>query len=151
MINSRPTLSQRCVLSSSNRCSLDQMTTVLENGDSHNARFSFSAFRFLEQQNETVSTYYLHCVTRLCEASACSNFKVRNVHISLSVMWKKGFHLGSCIYSNVATEGKETSSPAARQNPPHCPHQCRSSPGMRIVSVVVPSCVNEMRLKRLKM
>ncbi|XP_071378416.1 zona pellucida-like domain-containing protein 1 [Centroberyx affinis] len=56
-------------------CSRDQMTTMHENGDSHNARFSFPAFRFLEQQNETVSTYYLHCITRLCEISTCSGFK----------------------------------------------------------------------------
>ncbi|XP_075875822.1 zona pellucida-like domain-containing protein 1 isoform X1 [Nelusetta ayraudi] len=56
-------------------CSQDQMTTMLENGESHNSRFSFPAFRFLEQQNETVSTYYLHCVTRLCEVSTCSTFK----------------------------------------------------------------------------
>ncbi|CAJ1064518.1 zona pellucida-like domain-containing protein 1 [Xyrichtys novacula] len=56
-------------------CSRDQMTTMHENGDSHHARFSFSAFRFVEQQNQTVSTYYLHCITRLCEISTCNDFK----------------------------------------------------------------------------
>ncbi|KAM9348668.1 zona pellucida-like domain-containing protein 1 [Symphorus nematophorus] len=56
-------------------CSKDQMTTMHENGDSHHARFSFPAFRFLEQQNQTVSTYYLHCITRLCEISTCNDFK----------------------------------------------------------------------------
>ncbi|XP_070773820.1 zona pellucida-like domain-containing protein 1 [Enoplosus armatus] len=56
-------------------CSQDQMTTMHENGDSHHARFSFPAFRFVEQQNQTVSTYYLHCITRLCEISTCSDFK----------------------------------------------------------------------------
>ncbi|KAM4619769.1 zona pellucida-like domain-containing protein 1 [Polymixia lowei] len=56
-------------------CSKDQMTIMHENGDSHNARFSFPAFRFIEQQNETVSTYYLHCITRLCERSTCNTFK----------------------------------------------------------------------------
>ncbi|XP_071780969.1 zona pellucida-like domain-containing protein 1 [Centroberyx gerrardi] len=59
-------------------CSRDQMTTMHENGDSQNARFSFPAFRFIEQQNETVSTYYLHCITRLCEISTCSGFKQCN-------------------------------------------------------------------------
>ncbi|XP_049897326.1 zona pellucida-like domain-containing protein 1 [Epinephelus moara] len=59
-------------------CSRDQMTTMKENGDSHNARFSFPAFRFVEQQNETVSTYYLHCITRLCEISTCNDFKQCN-------------------------------------------------------------------------
>ncbi|KAG7243180.1 hypothetical protein INR49_016555 [Caranx melampygus] len=56
-------------------CSIDQMTTMLENGDSQQARFFFPAFRFIEQQNETISTYYLHCITRLCERSTCSTFK----------------------------------------------------------------------------
>ncbi|XP_051257574.1 zona pellucida-like domain-containing protein 1 isoform X2 [Dicentrarchus labrax] len=59
-------------------CSKDQMTTMHENGNSHHARFSFSAFRFLEQQNQTVSTYYLHCITRLCEISTCDAFKQCN-------------------------------------------------------------------------
>ncbi|KAM4627129.1 zona pellucida-like domain-containing protein 1 [Polymixia lowei] len=59
-------------------CSVDQLTTMLENGDSQKARFHFPAFRFIEQQNETVSTYYLHCVTRLCERSSCSIFKKCN-------------------------------------------------------------------------
>lgn len=58
------------------RCSKDQMTVMLENGDSQHARFSFPAFRFLEQESEAVSTYYLHCITRLCEVSKCNDFKV---------------------------------------------------------------------------
>ncbi|XP_037646029.1 zona pellucida-like domain-containing protein 1 [Sebastes umbrosus] len=56
-------------------CSKDQFTTMIENGDSQTSRFHFPAFRFIEQQNETVSTYYLHCITRLCEKSTCSSFK----------------------------------------------------------------------------
>ncbi|XP_029963565.1 zona pellucida-like domain-containing protein 1 [Salarias fasciatus] len=59
-------------------CSIDQLTTMLENGDSQKARFYFPAFRFTEQQNETISTYYLHCITRLCESSTCSTFKQCN-------------------------------------------------------------------------
>ncbi|XP_066507700.1 zona pellucida-like domain-containing protein 1 [Hoplias malabaricus] len=56
-------------------CTKDQMTNITENGQSQNARFSFPAFRFMEQQNQTVSKYYLHCITRLCESSACVAFK----------------------------------------------------------------------------
>ncbi|XP_060942349.1 zona pellucida-like domain-containing protein 1 [Limanda limanda] len=56
-------------------CSSDQMTTVYGNGNGHHSRFSFPAFRFVEQQNQTVSTYYLHCITRLCEISTCSAFQ----------------------------------------------------------------------------
>ncbi|XP_016394947.1 zona pellucida-like domain-containing protein 1 [Sinocyclocheilus rhinocerous] len=59
-------------------CSQDQMTTMLENGNSQKARFSFPAFRFIEQQNQTISTYYLHCITRLCETSTCTQFKQCN-------------------------------------------------------------------------
>lgn len=59
-------------------CSKDRFTTMIENGDSQSARFYFPAFRFIEQQNETVSTYYLHCITRLCEKSTCSTFKQCN-------------------------------------------------------------------------
>ncbi|KAG9263627.1 zona pellucida-like domain-containing protein 1 [Astyanax mexicanus] len=55
-------------------CYKDQMTTMHENGVSQKARFSFPAFKFMEQQNQTISRYYLHCITRLCEISACNNF-----------------------------------------------------------------------------
>ncbi|AWP13554.1 putative zona pellucida-like domain-containing protein 1 [Scophthalmus maximus] len=56
-------------------CSKDQFTTIIENGDSQSSRFHFPAFRFIEQQDETVSTYHLHCITRLCEKSTCTTFK----------------------------------------------------------------------------
>ncbi|XP_057708431.1 zona pellucida-like domain-containing protein 1 [Corythoichthys intestinalis] len=59
-------------------CSQDQLTTMVENGESQSARFYFPAFRFIEQQNQTVSTYYLHCITRLCETSTCATFKQCN-------------------------------------------------------------------------
>ncbi|XP_041858099.1 zona pellucida-like domain-containing protein 1 [Melanotaenia boesemani] len=55
-------------------CSQDRFTNITENGNSQTARFAFPAFRFVEQQNQTVSTYYLHCITRLCEISTCSSF-----------------------------------------------------------------------------
>lgn len=42
------------------------------NGASQEARFSFEAFRFVEHNGQRISTFYLHCVTRLCEVSACS-------------------------------------------------------------------------------
>ncbi|XP_058478330.1 zona pellucida-like domain-containing protein 1 [Solea solea] len=56
-------------------CSKDSFTTVYQNGESQIARFSFPAFRFIEQQDLMMSTYYLHCITRLCEKSTCSTFK----------------------------------------------------------------------------
>ncbi|KAM7412936.1 hypothetical protein PAMA_020363 [Pampus argenteus] len=53
-------------------CNRDAQTKVDLNGASQNAHFSFEAFRFVEHKNLTVSTFYLHCVTRLCEVSTCS-------------------------------------------------------------------------------
>lgn len=54
---------------------------MLVNGEMQIARFSFSAFRFTEQQNQTVSTYYIHCITRLCEISTCSAFRVKTFNL----------------------------------------------------------------------
>ncbi|XP_077098107.1 zona pellucida-like domain-containing protein 1 [Siphateles boraxobius] len=56
-------------------CEMDRLTKMLVNGEMQLARFSFPAFRFTEQQNQTVSTYYLHCITRLCEISTCATFR----------------------------------------------------------------------------
>ncbi|KAK1800434.1 hypothetical protein P4O66_005665, partial [Electrophorus voltai] len=56
-------------------CNKDVLTNLTENGASQNARFSFPAFRFTEQRNQSISSYYLHCITRLCEISACQAFK----------------------------------------------------------------------------
>ncbi|XP_067253213.1 zona pellucida-like domain-containing protein 1 [Chanodichthys erythropterus] len=56
-------------------CEMDRLTKMLVNGEMQLARFSFPAFRFTEQQNQTVSTYFLHCITRLCEISSCSTFR----------------------------------------------------------------------------
>uniref|UniRef100_A0A3Q3GK54 Si:dkey-4p15.5 n=1 Tax=Labrus bergylta TaxID=56723 RepID=A0A3Q3GK54_9LABR len=53
-------------------CDRDEQTQVTLNGVSQTAYFSFEAFRFVEHKNQTVSTFYLHCVTRLCEVSSCS-------------------------------------------------------------------------------
>ncbi|XP_042341960.1 zona pellucida-like domain-containing protein 1 [Plectropomus leopardus] len=56
-------------------CQRDAQTKVDLNGESQVAHFSFEAFRFVEHKNQTVSTFYLHCVTRLCEVSSCSSLK----------------------------------------------------------------------------
>ncbi|XP_073348545.1 zona pellucida-like domain-containing protein 1 [Pagrus major] len=53
-------------------CTRDPQTKVEVNGESQVAHFSFEAFRFVEHKNQTVSTFYLHCITRLCEVSTCS-------------------------------------------------------------------------------
>ncbi|XP_053560839.1 zona pellucida-like domain-containing protein 1 [Bombina bombina] len=55
-------------------CPKDKYTVIISNGLHQYARFSFSAFRFLEQYGQPVSTFYLHCITRLCETASCANF-----------------------------------------------------------------------------
>uniref|UniRef100_A0A3B5ADK4 Si:ch211-103f14.3 n=1 Tax=Stegastes partitus TaxID=144197 RepID=A0A3B5ADK4_9TELE len=98
-------------------CSQDQMTTMHENGDSQYARFSFPAFRFVEQKNQTVSTYYLHCITRLCEVSTCNDFKVSegsndentsHTHFSSNagIFFSSDYVPFSFTNSNVTTGGK---------------------------------------------
>ncbi|XP_013867863.1 zona pellucida-like domain-containing protein 1 [Austrofundulus limnaeus] len=56
-------------------CTRDPQTVIDINGASQSARFNFEAFRFVEQRNLTISTFYLHCLTRLCEPATCSSFK----------------------------------------------------------------------------
>ncbi|CAM4552423.1 unnamed protein product [Leuciscus chuanchicus] len=53
-------------------CTRDPQTVIDLNGISQEGRFSFEAFRFVEHKNLTISTFYLHCVTRLCENSTCA-------------------------------------------------------------------------------
>lgn len=79
---------------------------MLENGESQKARFYFPAFRFIEQQNQTISTYYLHCIIRLCEPSTCSTFKVGWSDLRASHL---NVHVISCcsclIHSNATGRG----------------------------------------------
>ncbi|XP_058645789.1 zona pellucida-like domain-containing protein 1 [Onychostoma macrolepis] len=56
-------------------CNLDLQTIMGVNGEQQVARFSFETFRFVEHRNKTVSTFYLHCATRLCESSFCRSLR----------------------------------------------------------------------------
>uniref|UniRef100_A0A8C2FSW5 Si:ch73-261i21.5 n=1 Tax=Cyprinus carpio TaxID=7962 RepID=A0A8C2FSW5_CYPCA len=58
-------------------CNLDVQTIMGVNGVQQVARFSFETFRFVEHRNRTVSTFYLHCATRLCESSFCRSLRKR--------------------------------------------------------------------------
>lgn len=51
------------------RYTRDAQIMVEINGVSQKALFSFEAFRLVDNEYETVSTFYLLCVTRLCEVS----------------------------------------------------------------------------------
>uniref|UniRef100_A0A8C6S482 Si:ch211-103f14.3 n=1 Tax=Neogobius melanostomus TaxID=47308 RepID=A0A8C6S482_9GOBI len=113
-------------------CSQDNLTTMIKNGEGHISRFSFQAFRFIEQQNEDVSTYYLHCITRLCEISTCNSFKVCKLLLILhTAIFHHTPNFYMCMYSNVPIVGggEERSSPMERLrlplslNPPLSPQK----------------------------
>ncbi|KAM7374912.1 hypothetical protein PAMP_007546 [Pampus punctatissimus] len=52
-------------------CNLDGQTVMGVNGEQQEARFSFEAFRFIKHTDVALSTYYVHCATRLCVNSFC--------------------------------------------------------------------------------
>lgn len=81
------------------RCNRDSQTKVDLNGLSQKAQFSFEAFRFLEHRNLTVSTFYLHCATRLCEVATCQTLLPvsETVLRSMRDWWKHSKFL-SCGY-----------------------------------------------------
>ncbi|XP_062872586.1 zona pellucida-like domain-containing protein 1 [Trichomycterus rosablanca] len=54
-------------------CTADSKVSVLNNGRSKNARFSFEAFRFVEHRDLEKSSIFLHCFLRLCEPDKCQN------------------------------------------------------------------------------
>ncbi|XP_055797621.1 zona pellucida-like domain-containing protein 1 [Salvelinus fontinalis] len=56
-------------------CNRDGQTVIGINGQQQEARFSFEAFRFVQHKNRTLSTFYLHCSTRLCERSVCTSLQ----------------------------------------------------------------------------
>uniref|UniRef100_A0A672LUS9 Si:dkey-4p15.5 n=1 Tax=Sinocyclocheilus grahami TaxID=75366 RepID=A0A672LUS9_SINGR len=60
-------------------CNRDAQTKIDWNGISQVALFSFEAFRFVEHKNRSISTFYLHCATRLCENSTCASLLPRCV------------------------------------------------------------------------
>ncbi|KAM3615438.1 uncharacterized protein V6R79_002276 [Siganus canaliculatus] len=66
-------------------CTSDFETRVELNGASDKARFSFNVFKLVEHKIQSVSTFYLHCVARLCEASSCR----RLMSNCGSSMWKR--------------------------------------------------------------
>lgn len=55
----------------SNRCSVEQRTSVTSNGLSTVARFDFEAFRFVQHRDQPKSSIYVHCILRLCEPNKC--------------------------------------------------------------------------------
>ncbi|XP_042355556.1 zona pellucida-like domain-containing protein 1 [Plectropomus leopardus] len=52
-------------------CNRDGQTVMGVNGVQQEARFSFEAFRFVQSTDAIISTYYVHCATRLCVNTFC--------------------------------------------------------------------------------
>lgn len=72
------------------RCLHNAQTTVELNGVSKEAHFSFETFRFVEHNNLTVSTFYVHCAATLCEKSTCSLLLSVSPHCMLAEpFWEK--------------------------------------------------------------
>uniref|UniRef100_UPI00398E7D81 zona pellucida-like domain-containing protein 1 n=1 Tax=Pristiophorus japonicus TaxID=55135 RepID=UPI00398E7D81 len=76
-------------------CARDPKTSILLNGEAPYARFSFRTFRFLEHSKLPLSTFYLQCVVRLCERSACQS--LQNCSRTKSRRETKGEGLGGAI------------------------------------------------------
>uniref|UniRef100_A0A667Z6H1 Si:ch73-261i21.5 n=1 Tax=Myripristis murdjan TaxID=586833 RepID=A0A667Z6H1_9TELE len=75
-------------------CDRDGQTVIGVNGQQQEARFSFEAFRFVQEENRTLSTFYLHCATRLCERSFCSSLSQVSTRFQAS---KQTFSSGPII------------------------------------------------------
>ncbi|XP_074551677.1 zona pellucida-like domain-containing protein 1 [Halichoeres trimaculatus] len=122
-------------------CSKDQFTTMIENGDSQSARFRFPAFRFIEQQNETVSTYYLHCITRLCEISTCSAFKQCNSRKKRNTLdTSAGISQTYTITSSEIVTKADSS--GSKEKPLHAEEEDDSAVGLGVaVGVLAFACV----------
>uniref|UniRef100_A0AAR2LK03 ZP domain-containing protein n=1 Tax=Pygocentrus nattereri TaxID=42514 RepID=A0AAR2LK03_PYGNA len=110
----------------------DWQTVVDVNGVSQEARFSFEAFRFIEHQNMTVSTFYLHCITRLCENSMCSSMLPVTILLTttrptLFISLISDFFLlhfeksvvpfGFCVYKNVTCQNERSAKPEHQSGP----------------------------------
>ncbi|XP_078055287.1 zona pellucida-like domain-containing protein 1 [Mustelus asterias] len=52
-------------------CNVTPHTNIITNGIGQKSQFVFDAFRFTEHSDRKVSTVYVHCITRLCEAQTC--------------------------------------------------------------------------------
>ncbi|XP_072230510.1 zona pellucida-like domain-containing protein 1 [Leuresthes tenuis] len=52
-------------------CDRDGQTVIGTNGEQQEASFSFEAFRFVQSTDAVISTYYVHCATRLCVNTIC--------------------------------------------------------------------------------
>ncbi|XP_059187167.1 zona pellucida-like domain-containing protein 1 [Centropristis striata] len=68
-------------------CEHSAWSKVELNGESQHAYFCFNAFIFENLKHQEVSTFYLHCVTRLCEVSSCSRLKPDCGYFSS--LWKR--------------------------------------------------------------
>ncbi|KAI4805977.1 hypothetical protein KUCAC02_010569 [Chaenocephalus aceratus] len=115
------------------------------------------AFRFIEQQNETVSTYYLHCIIRLCEKSACSSFlqcnhrRKRNALDTAEPGMTKSYTISS---SEIITKGDSNESKdkplIAKEEKDESAVGLGVAVGVLAFACLVSLCVAALFYKRLK-
>ncbi|XP_072514293.1 zona pellucida-like domain-containing protein 1 [Salminus brasiliensis] len=128
-------------------CYCDEMTNIIENGMSNRARFSFPAFRFMEQQNQTVSTYYLHCITRLCDMTICGMYRLclngrRRRDVSSASSSQDGVSESATITSPLIITRTESALPSNTQVTSGTQTSSASSAGLGVaVGVVVFLCI----------
>ncbi|XP_071969336.1 zona pellucida-like domain-containing protein 1 [Engystomops pustulosus] len=61
-------------------CDVQNRTTIIMNGKSTSAKFSFDSFRFMQHNGQKTSSIYLHCMVSLClpeNCPRCSSFRKR--------------------------------------------------------------------------
>lgn len=111
----------------SNRCSVEQRTSVISNGLSTVARFNFEAFRFVQHRHQPKSSIYVHCILRLCEPSKCQEL------LSVSLQKKKKEERFRTVRWGI-TESESRSQRDYSVNPPK--KVCRS---IELLCVVRPA------------
>ncbi|XP_076876613.1 zona pellucida-like domain-containing protein 1 [Brachyhypopomus gauderio] len=87
-------------------CNCNDQTTIGVNGNAQEACFSFETFRFKEQNNQTISTFYLHCTTRLCDRAACLS-----LHQNCTSAERKKREAGSDQATTVSSSATVSSGP----------------------------------------
>ncbi|XP_059187952.1 zona pellucida-like domain-containing protein 1 [Centropristis striata] len=120
-------------------CQRDAQTQVKINGESQIAHFSFEAFRFVEHKDRTISTFYLHCVTRLCEVDSCSTLLPVCGSDSRRKRDTSGVMGNTTVTSPKIVVGQQTSVEAQTLSAPYSPSHDNnySSPVVAVIVCIV--------------
>ncbi|CAJ1065256.1 zona pellucida-like domain-containing protein 1 isoform X2 [Xyrichtys novacula] len=121
-------------------CDLDIQTQVTLNGVAQNASFTFEAFRFVKDSDKVVSTFYVHCLTRLCQVEDCKRFLP---NCSNSVVRQKREAPDETLTTTVSSQairvGRNTKGEAQTFSAPHgtSKENTYSSPVVAVIACIV--------------